>query len=124
MSQAVVVVDMGNEPFNEENTFNDWWSNNNCKIDGETIHVMTESHEEVINFDYYPKAKTTIFKFETDGDYFPPILMEYINALKDVDKTQISVAIEGEWGEFDNLVDMLLQDFKDYILDGQDFDAE
>lgn len=124
MSQAVVVVDMANEPFNDENKFLSWWNDNQCRVEGETIYVLTESHEEVIDFDFYPKAKTAIFKFETDGDYFPPILLEYINALTDVENTQISVAIEGEWGEYDNLVDMTLQDFKDYILDGQDFEEE
>tara|TARA_R100000322_G_scaffold41227_1_gene25670 strand:+ start:359 stop:754 length:396 start_codon:yes stop_codon:yes gene_type:complete len=120
--EAVVVTDMGNEGMTNENNFKSWFNNHDCKMDDEYIYVHTQSHEELIQYTFFEKAKTAIFKFETDGNYFPPILIHFIQHLEDRDGTQISVAEEGNYGEYNNLIDMTLGNFVDYVINGEDID--
>lgn len=120
--EAVLVADMGNEGLSTEKHFKEWFSVHNCKLDEDYIYVHTETHEEFIQYTFFEKAKTIIFKFETDGDYFPPILIHFIKHLEDRDTTQISVAEEGSYGEYNNLIDMTLGNFVDYVINGEDIE--
>ena len=118
--EAVVVVDIGDETISEEAIFMDWFKNNDCMIDEDNIIVMQETNEEHINYTHFGKAKTIIFKFETDGVYFPPVLIQFIENLKDMKDTQISVAEEGLYGEYTTLVDMTLKQFIENVVNGDE----
>lgn len=120
--EAVLVIDMGNESLNSEPAFIDWFRNHNCVVEEEVVRVMQNSHEEVIAYSFFPKASTCIFKFETDGEYFPGVLTHFIQHLTDDNNTQISVAEEGNHGEYNNLVDMTLGDFITYVINGEDIE--
>lgn len=123
--EAVVVVDMGNEEVSNENKFQNWFNEHGCKLKDDAIYIMVElndeiTNNEVIQYTFFEKANTVIFKFETDGEYFPPILIHFIEHLKDMKGTQISVAEEGKYGEYNNLIDMTLKQFVDNVINGDD----
>lgn len=123
--EAVVVVDMGNEEVSNENKFQNWFNEHGCKLKDDAIYIMVElndeiTNNEVIQYTFFEKANTVIFKFETDGEYFPPLLIHFIEHLKDMKGTQISVAEEGKYGEYHNLIDMTLKQFVDNVINGDD----
>lgn len=123
--EAVVVVDMGNEEVSNEKKFQNWFNEHGCKLNDDTIFVMIElnneiTNNEVIQYTFFEKANTVIFKFETDGEYFPPVLIHFIEHLTDMKETQISVAEEGQYGEYNNLIDMTLKQFIDNVINGED----
>ena len=73
---------------------------------------------------YYEQANIYLFKFENEGDFFPPILIDYVNNLTNAEGTQISVAEEGDFEEYHTLVDMTLQDFKKHVLENPHDESE
>ncbi len=122
--EAVVAIDLGNERMKDKELFTEWFVDKGYQVDEESIFNTTKPFEPVIKYDNYSRAGIFIFKFETDGDYFPPLLTEFISQMEDLDKTQVSVAQEGDYGEYNTLVDMTLSDFKTYIIDGEDIEME
>jgi len=118
--EAVLVVDMGTEELSNEGAIVNWFNSHNCKVEDDIIYVHEEAHEEVVQYTFFDAATTCMFKFETDGDYFPPILTHFIEHLKDVKGTQISVAEQGKFGEYNNLVDMTLNQFINHVIKGED----
>jgi len=118
--EAVLVVDMGNEELSNEGAIVKWFNNNNCKVEEDIIYVHDDIHEEVVQYTFFDAATTCMFKFETDGEYFPPILTNFIEHLEDAKGTQISVAEEGRFGEYNNLVDMTLNQFITHVIRGDD----
>ena len=122
--EAVVAIDLGNERMKEKELFTQWFVNKGYAIDEESIFNNTKPYEPVIKYDNYSRAGILIFKFETDGDYFPPLLTDFISTMEDLKETQVSVAQEGDYGEYNTLVDMTLNDFKTYIIEGDDIGIE
>lgn len=122
--EAVVAIDLGNERMKDKELFTQWFVDKGYQVDEESIFNTIKPFEPVIKYDNYSRAGIFIFKFETDGDYFPPLLTEFISQMDDLDKTQVSVAQEGDYGEYNTLVDMTLSDFKTYIIEGEDIEME
>ena len=122
--EAVVAIDLGNEKMKDNESFTQWFTNKGYHIDDESIFNNTKPFEPIIKYDNYSRAGIFIFKFETDGEYFPPLLTEFISQMEDLKNTQVSVAQEGDYGEYNTLVDMTLSDFKNHIIDGEDVEIE
>ena len=118
--EAVLVVDMGTEELSNEGAVVNWFNTHNCKVEDDIIYVHYEAHEEVVEYTYFDAASTCMFKFETDGDYFPLVLTHFIENLKDLSGTQISVAEQGNYGAYENLVDMTLKQFINHVIKGED----
>lgn len=111
-TQAVLAIDFKEEPLGNYESFKSFFSNHGCQVDDDSIKT---TNDEVITYTYYEKADTCVFNFMTDGEFFSPILIHFIEHLQD-DSTQLSVAELGNYGEFNTLVDMNLLNFRKYVL--------
>ena len=120
MVNAVVAMDLKDEPLAKVEDFKQWLTERNVKMTDE--HITHNNYS--VEYIYYEQANIYLFKFDNDGDFFPPILIEYINNLSNSNGTQISVAEEGDFEEYNTLVDMTLEDFKTYVLKESDDESE
>ena len=116
MTEAVLAIDMVNEQLGRRGRFEEWFSNRGYEIGDETL----TKGDEVLIYNIYYKANVFIFKFDNTGDYFPAILVDFIGSLTNLNETQVSVAEEGQFGEYNTLVDMKLSDFIGYVIEGDD----
>jgi len=115
MVEAVLAIDMVDEELSDEAVFNSWFSERGYDVGEE---VISKGNEQIV-YNLYSKANVFIFKFENTNDYFPEILIDFISSLQNKE-TQISVAEEGQYGEYNTLVDMYLSDFITYVINGDD----
>ena len=120
MVNAVVAMDLKDEPLAKVEDFKQWLTERNVKMTDE--HITHNNYS--VEYIYYEQANIYLFKFDNDGDFFPPILIEYINNLSNFNGTQISVAEEGDFEEYNTLVDMTLEDFKTHVLKESDDESE
>ena len=112
ITEAVLAIDFKNEPLGNYKSFVSFFENHGCKVDDDMIQT---ENKESIAYTYYEKADTCVFNFMTDGEFFSPILIHFIEHLEN-NSTQLSVAELGNYGEFNTLVDMNLLNFKKYVL--------
>ena len=120
MVNAVVAMDLKDEPLAKVENFQKWLEEMDAKMTDE--HIIHDEYS--IEYIYYEQVNIYLFRFDNDGDFFPPILIEYINQLSNLKGTQISVAEEGDFEEYKTLVDMTLEDFKKHVLDESDDESE
>ena len=120
MVNAVVAMDLKDEPLAKIENFQKWLKERDVTLTDE--HITHEGYS--IEYIYYQQVNIYLFKFNNDNDFFPPILIDYINHLSNLDGTQISVAEEGEFEEYHTLVDMTLSDFRKYVLIESDDESE
>ncbi len=120
MVNAVVAMDLKDEPLAKIENFQKWLKERDVTLTDE--HITHEGYS--IEYIYYQQVNIYLFKFNNDNDFFPPILIDYINHLSNLDGTQISVAEEGEFEEYHTLVDMTLNDFRKYVLIESDDESE
>tara|TARA_R110002051_G_scaffold314674_1_gene392029 strand:- start:460 stop:843 length:384 start_codon:yes stop_codon:yes gene_type:complete len=120
MVNAVVAMDLKDEPLGKIKNFQGWLNERNVTMTDD--HITHEDY--TLEYIYYEQANIYLFKFNNDGDFFPPILVDYINHLSNANETQISVAEEGDFEEYKTLVDMTLKDFKNYVLKESDDESE
>ena len=120
MVNAVVAMDLKDEPLSKIENFQKWLDERNATMTDEYI-----THEGYrIEYIYYEQVDIFLFKFDNVDDFFPPILVDYINDLSNLEGTQISVAEEGQFEEYHTLVDMTLKDFRKYVLSESDDESE
>ncbi len=120
MVNAVVAMDLKDEPLSKIENFQKWLDERNVTMTDEYI-----THEGYrIEYIYYEQVDIFLFKFDNVDDFFPPILVDYINDLSNLEGTQISVAEEGQFEEYHTLVDMTLNDFRKYVLSESDDESE
>ena len=120
MVNAVVAMDLKDEPLSKIENFQKWLDERNATMTDEYI-----THEGYrIEYIYYEQVDIFLFKFDNVDDFFPPILVDYINDLSNLEGTQISVAEEGQFEEYHTLVDMPLKDFRKYVLSESDDESE
>ena len=120
MVNAVVAMDLKDEPLSKIENFQKWLDERNVTMTDEYI-----THEGYrIEYIYYEQVDIFLFKFDNVDDFFPPILVDYINDLSNLEGTQISVAEEGQFEEYHTLVDMTLKDFRKYVLSESDDESE
>ena len=120
MVNAVVAMDLKDEPLSKIENFQKWLDERNVTMTDEYI-----THEGYrIEYIYYEQVDIYLFKFDNVDDFFPPILVDYINDLSNLEGTQISVAEEGQFEEYHTLVDMTLNDFRKYVLSESDDESE
>jgi len=120
MVNAVVAMDLKDEPLSKIENFQKWLDERNVTMTDEYI-----THEGYsIEYIYYEQVDIFLFKFDNVDDFFPPILVDYINDLSNLEGTQISVAEEGQFEEYHTLVDMTLKDFRKYVLSESDDKSE
>ena len=111
MAQVVVALDyskLNNYDFNE--LVVQWFIDNQVKVTDDSFTLNKDS----LNYNTYEKFSVVIFNFDNvDGDYFSPLLYNYLNTGVDDLQTKnikISLAEEGEFG-FVTLVETTLNKF-------------
>ena len=110
MTEAVVAIDMGNEDMNRD-VLDEWFDANKYEHDGEYV----KSDGERISYSYYERVGVIMFKFDNNDDYFPTVIIEYLNSLTDKQGTNVSVAEDGEYG-YETLIAASLDDFCNTVL--------
>ncbi len=108
MSELVVAIDMGEETLSDDNAFEQWFKDRKYDIGEETI--MNEYVE--LNYNRYSRANVVIFKYEYEDEdvIFPKAIIDFLESLTDIKKTQVSVAEDTPYG-YETIVELKLGSF-------------
>lgn len=108
MSELVVAIDMGEETLSDDNAFEQWFKDRKYDIGEETI--MNEYVE--LKYNRYSRANVVIFKYEYEDEdvVFPKAIIDFLESLTDIKKTQVSVAEDTPYG-YETIVELKLGSF-------------
>ena len=111
MTEAIVAIDMGNENLSSHKALNEWFNENGYDATEDSV----ESDGQAIDYSYYERVGVVIYRFDNSDDYFPTVVVDFINILEDTSDTTISVAEDGEMG-YQTLLEANVEDFKENVF--------
>ena len=111
MTEAIVAIDMGNENLSSHKALRAWFNENGY----ESTEDSVESDGQPIDYSYYERVGVVIYRFDNTNDYFPTVVVDFINVLQDDSDTTISVAEDGELG-YQTLIESTVEDFRGNVF--------
>ena len=111
MTEAIVAIDMGNENISGHKALMDWFNESGYEATEESV----ESDGQDIEYSFYERVGVVIYRFDNSNEYFPSVVVDFINVLEDNSETTISVAEDSELG-YQTLMEATVEDFRGNIF--------
>lgn len=111
MTEAIVAIDMGDENISGHKALREWFINSGYEATEES--VKSDGHD--IDYSFYERVGVVIYRFDNSNDYFPTVVIDFINVLVDNSDTTISVAEDSELG-YQTLIEATAEDFRENIF--------